>query len=1131
MKPRRPIAPEEDLTWRTSRRSVSARERRNADLFLADLMGHGARPPFEDQGEGAELEVGPSGLEPIFGDPRDESWRVVARPGERVDVEALRGPDGRLRDDTMVLRRVSRGSRRAPASEATDEAFDIVDPWLNDPRPNPRPRPGPGYTPPGVVNPWPDPPLQWNPAYLPSAARSAADYKATLGPIKAASEIEGKDRKGRPRKGTPVGPARLTVEHMMQIYAAAKVAAMLGPKGADGHRPKEAKIAAYVDHINDAFRIMRIDTVEAQALFIAHSVGETGLSKLTEGQINSFEDDPAQVRVDTSLMTDKQDPEGKKGQVLGPRRYSRARHAESGTVDPLRLIPDNGPMDENQFDKTFIGRGAIQVTHVHNYQHVLMVLERRADDLQKEIDANPNAPDAKQKAHDIAKLREVVAAVAADPSQAARPEYTFLFTMGHMHASPMVKVAAVLDKNEDFGGKGRASAGMTGGRTDHRGQFKHDAYVKAYELLAKKAAPLGEAVIAGSPEAGIDPRQGTVLGDEGRFASVVIDDTVEIKATLPGNKTCQLDVYADSVDEHDLMKTTGQLAKLGSQANVRGAVVFRWKVTPLGVPVFRLRLEISAGGKLLEKRLSTVVWLFDWVDFTLADPDYVDPLAREGTPRAEVAVDNVNTPTITVVKQRAAWAEAVGVIEDNGKIVGGVSFKDSGKGRSLFSHLTGKSYNARVGHNQIFYADVKKGSSAFDFYPAVTPRTSKSLLLSSRLRLSIWADPALFQTAIANPRKTKPTDPDWVGSGTFSSAAIDAGGGKTAALDDFTMLNVFSLNPALTPEQQKRTNTRRVAFVGTLDSTFWRQVIKLCHSKNIQVIAGYVDIITTLSQSRLLTWLDSAQLTRKEITDFADEIVQFLTADLAWDGVDFDIEHLPVSGSWSAALRKNIQIFFGYLGGELIARNLLVSIAGTSFTDHTHVQSAWVPATGSGTGLPVTLAHLSPNIIYRPMAYDNAFLGDQLRKFHRQITRFAISPAGDQGAGLHPSGFQLGVKIFKGTNNGPKGTYIGGREALQGYMTGMPLELQTTCRSVLRPHRTGLIMFSWGLQSPGNSPGWDTVVKLDEALNSVEPAPIPDRVDKAALDALSGAARFPHATLGQPLQGAFMQESLDRLKK
>lgn len=128
-------------------------ERRNADLFLTDLMGLSRgvsrrAQPFEDAREATAPDARASDREPFFADERGESWRVVARPGARahwlrdgdlivrrmpterggpgwqcrlkedVDVETLRGPDGQLSDDIVVLRRRSRW-RRTPVPEAT----------------------------------------------------------------------------------------------------------------------------------------------------------------------------------------------------------------------------------------------------------------------------------------------------------------------------------------------------------------------------------------------------------------------------------------------------------------------------------------------------------------------------------------------------------------------------------------------------------------------------------------------------------------------------------------------------------------------------------------------------------------------------------------------------------------------------------------------------------------------------------------------------------------------------------------------------------------------------------------------------------------------------------------------------
>jgi hypothetical protein len=88
----------------------------------------------------------------------------------------------------------------------------------------------------------------------------------------------------------------------------------------------------------------------------------------------------------------------------------------------------------------------------------------------------------------VAKLRAAVAAIAADPSMAAKPEYSFLFAMGHMKASVMVDRSHWLGPTADFTtGTGPASAGMTGNQPDPGGPVKEAAYKAAYRLLEAKA--------------------------------------------------------------------------------------------------------------------------------------------------------------------------------------------------------------------------------------------------------------------------------------------------------------------------------------------------------------------------------------------------------------------------------------------------------------------------------------------------------------------------------------------------------------------------------------------------------------------------------------------------------------------
>ena len=130
----------------------------DADLFFRDLMGQTAprllessvpEPGSDDDGRRMAERA-----EPFFGDDADQCWRVVARPGARmptglrsddlvvrrspadggrawrcllvadVDRETLyeHGPDRRLRDHTVVLRRVRPLPMPAPPAEAPDPA-------------------------------------------------------------------------------------------------------------------------------------------------------------------------------------------------------------------------------------------------------------------------------------------------------------------------------------------------------------------------------------------------------------------------------------------------------------------------------------------------------------------------------------------------------------------------------------------------------------------------------------------------------------------------------------------------------------------------------------------------------------------------------------------------------------------------------------------------------------------------------------------------------------------------------------------------------------------------------------------------------------------------------------------------
>lgn len=137
-------------------------EARGADLFLAELLGETAPGMHEssDRDPAFDRDRRPTAEwpEPFFGDAPDQCWRVVARPGtrnfvglrgddlvvrrsvpdggqawrclsgENVDPRSLYrpGPDRVLRRDTVVLRRVRRGST-LPAEADAERGDELVE--------------------------------------------------------------------------------------------------------------------------------------------------------------------------------------------------------------------------------------------------------------------------------------------------------------------------------------------------------------------------------------------------------------------------------------------------------------------------------------------------------------------------------------------------------------------------------------------------------------------------------------------------------------------------------------------------------------------------------------------------------------------------------------------------------------------------------------------------------------------------------------------------------------------------------------------------------------------------------------------------------------------------------------------
>jgi hypothetical protein len=288
-----------------------------------------------------------------------------------------------------------------------------------------------------------------------------------------------------PGKTTTKSAFRLTKDELLDIVIAGqggkKAMDYLLSRGASAdplvnRAHAEEALAQYMQYCQAAFETMMIDTVESQALFIAHAAGETIFAKLTEGQTDNtfFESDPDKVKVSTSTASVKKEhyPDG--AVIMdGPMRYGQTENKYNQAIDSTHAISEK---DGRSFDKTFIGRGPIQVTLKENYVQTLAFMDKRAIDLRAEASAS-GTPDPR-KIDAAVKLEAAVAAIRAQPRNAADPQYAFLFSAAFMQMGPMAKASA----------NGFTNSGMTGGYSDDQGEKKKRAYAKAVEILMKHKA-------------------------------------------------------------------------------------------------------------------------------------------------------------------------------------------------------------------------------------------------------------------------------------------------------------------------------------------------------------------------------------------------------------------------------------------------------------------------------------------------------------------------------------------------------------------------------------------------------------------------------------------------------------------
>jgi predicted chitinase len=306
---------------------------------------------------------------------------------------------------------------------------------------------------------------EWNKAYGTHKSflqKPFDEFKAGLGEIKSTTEGGLTENKGRPLaqrpKGTPTGtPAapEISFDVLKEIYSGLKADVTADPD-------KEKKAQKYLEHLNKAFKIMKIDTVEAQAVYLAHAFIESDQFRQfteTQGSLNEgaqkWMDDPTQVQINKSDL--------------------KKRYALGGSVNPT-----------GGFE--FIGRGPVQVTHKAEYVEVIAMLEKAADQYQKDA----NAGDAKAKEY-VESARKAARDIKADPRKAADPEYTFLVSAAFMKKRGADVSAATVKTNTPWTGADAASGWVAGGKQaagSPQAQAlidKSNAYDKIYPVLLREA--------------------------------------------------------------------------------------------------------------------------------------------------------------------------------------------------------------------------------------------------------------------------------------------------------------------------------------------------------------------------------------------------------------------------------------------------------------------------------------------------------------------------------------------------------------------------------------------------------------------------------------------------------------------
>jgi hypothetical protein len=279
--------------------------------------------------------------------------------------------------------------------------------------------------------------------------KSYEEFKGGLGYMRATSKTGLSKNVGRPiiyeskEGGTPAAP-EITLPVLLEIYPALAAEAK-----ADKTNTKMDQAERYRQKLNEAFKIMKIDTVEAQAVYLAHAFKESG-------QFTKFSEVP--------------------------------------TADWTTQYPLGGDVNP-QGNYEFRGRGPVQLTHKPEYVEVVAMLEKTAEQYEYEA-----AVTRSQEMKEFARLaRKAAAAVKADPANAADPEYAFLTSAALMKKQGADVAAAGVKPGVAWTGHDAASGWVAGGEQKKGSKQaealveKSNAYTDIHRVLMREATKASSA--------------------------------------------------------------------------------------------------------------------------------------------------------------------------------------------------------------------------------------------------------------------------------------------------------------------------------------------------------------------------------------------------------------------------------------------------------------------------------------------------------------------------------------------------------------------------------------------------------------------------------------------------------------